>query len=770
LHQKIFDIVDHIIANDLKPKIITGGGTGYLSYTIYTNTNFLSNSSYALDKIIPHLTKFVSGEEYIIPDFEYHIIVLSTPVINGNPKPPKEKLKMNDDKEWNLIHDAFIVDENNDTYLQKLKRDEAWKYILTEINKYYAWYPIQHKLISNDLIKELDLEHILTAKDHNLFENNNTITFENIINHIITTDATPNIHKGSNSGERYYHITSNQYYLNSEYLFSNIDNEQYNISKKLGSGWARLEISDEMGEKWKFIYHLFIHDEDETLIDEINRGLAWEKLLLNVNKDYALYAVQHNLIPEKFIKKLNLDHLQNAKNYNMLESYAKWGENWGNIPAGKIYYYTNDWEASNAIKQYASMIYDNLKSFFDNKYFTKEIKVGQDTLTFVTVMVKHFDYKSDYTKVRIEAESSIDYTKKYLTELLDTKVEVFQYDYSEEYDKLLQKIVYNLQVRYEIAIPPEILTMGSYNLLEEGFYYENDPNNTEENILKQRDLIVLDYIKFGTDLRIKKQAEAKGDYITLQFDYINDSRRTGEYRLHVMAVPGGISLIYSNVEKNYYVISYNTAIKLINDIYNYCESNSKRPIHADFIKQLTKYWLYFFHKYGTESFLQAYDKDILTEDVIKKYEYLINAYDHNLLEDNSTSNSFADALRTDMIEDFLKEVEEDPEYNIDEPEIIDLLDTDDGYNWQTYIQNDLENGIFIYWEGFSKYCWKAFCRKYPFKKKENIIQMFIDTRAKDLAKDFGYELIDADYFIAEDENAYGNEFKDYILKLTYKKI
>jgi hypothetical protein len=171
-----------------------------------------------------------------------------------------------------------------------------------------------------------------------------------------------------------------------------------------------------------------------------------------------------------------------------------------------------------------------------------------------------------------------------------------------------------------------------------------------------------------------------------------------------------------------------------------------------------------------------YDKEndlvwsILTREDFKKTDA-----DRKDLEKISDTETFPGVLsvvvqKEFFIEDFLKEVEEDPEYNIDEPEIIDLLDTDDGYNWQTYIQNDLENGIFIYWEGFSKYCWKAFCRKYPFKKKENIIQMFIDTRAKDLAKDFGYELIDADYFIAEDENAYGNEFKDYILKLTYKKI
>ncbi len=129
--------------------------------------------------------------------------------------------------------------------------------------------------------------------------------------------------------------------------------------------------------------------------------------------------------------------------------------------------------------------------------------------------------------------------------------------------------------------------------------------------------------------------------------------------------------------------------------------------------------------------------------------------------------AFADAIRRDTMYTFLKSVEEDDEYNIEEPDMCDLLDPHDGYEYQTYIQNNLKEGEFIYWEGFSKYCWNAFMnqKQYRGMTKKEILQNFLEKRAPKLAKDLGFDLVADNYYVVTSDL-----YKDYVMKIVYKKL
>ena len=135
-------------------------------------------------------------------------------------------------------------------------------------------------------------------------------------------------------------------------------------------------------------------------------------------------------------------------------------------------------------------------------------------------------------------------------------------------------------------------------------------------------------------------------------------------------------------------------------------------------------------------------------------------------EDANATLFLSDGIRRDLLQAFFDSVKEDEEYNIEDPDYSDLLNPHDGYEHQTYIQNNIENDEVIYWEGFSDYCWKAFKQKYPNKSKTQIIETFVNLRAKDYGTPFGYKLGDYDYFVAED--VYDN-YQDYILKLIFIK-
>lgn len=107
---------------------------------------------------------------------------------------------------------------------------------------------------------------------------------------------------------------------------------------------------------------------------------------------------------------------------------------------------------------------------------------------------------------------------------------------------------------------------------------------------------------------------------------------------------------------------------------------------------------------------------------------------------------FADAIRMDYILEFLENVVDDPEYNNEEPDTDDLLDPHDGYNHQTYIEQ-LENGEFKYWEGWSIYCWKAIYNKPEYKgmSKSKVLDQFLSVRFPVIARETKTEILDSGY-------------------------
>lgn len=143
-------------------------------------------------------------------------------------------------------------------------------------------------------------------------------------------------------------------------------------------------------------------------------------------------------------------------------------------------------------------------------------------------------------------------------------------------------------------------------------------------------------------------------------------------------------------------------------------------------------------------------------------EYL-NEQENNCFPEGS----FADALRKDLIEQFLKNISDDDikEELSEEPDYDLLLEPDHyvGYEYQTYIQY-IDDNTFKYYEGFSKYCWVGFKKQsqYKGKTKEQIISDFVNKRAKNLGLEFGYKLINSDFYLHDSW-----EYNDYILILTY---
>ena len=133
--------------------------------------------------------------------------------------------------------------------------------------------------------------------------------------------------------------------------------------------------------------------------------------------------------------------------------------------------------------------------------------------------------------------------------------------------------------------------------------------------------------------------------------------------------------------------------------------------------------------------------------------------------DIDTRNKWADAQRKELIKDFFDIVKNESDYNTEEPIYSELLDPYDGYEYQTYIQNKLNEQEIVLWEGFSEYCWEAFEDKYPNKKRHDIIEEFITTRGKYLGDEFGMMMSDYDYFYEED--IYGDS--DYIMWIEFKK-
>ena len=128
----------------------------------------------------------------------------------------------------------------------------------------------------------------------------------------------------------------------------------------------------------------------------------------------------------------------------------------------------------------------------------------------------------------------------------------------------------------------------------------------------------------------------------------------------------------------------------------------------------------------------------------------------------------SDITRLEIIEEFFDIIKDEPEYNIDEPEYDGLLDRWDGYQWQTYIQNDLKNNQIIYWEGWVQECWDAVYNKPDYKNlsKIDIINKIAKERFPLIAKDLGMKIIDYEYFWYE--SIYDEGVEDgYIMKVIF---
>jgi len=130
--------------------------------------------------------------------------------------------------------------------------------------------------------------------------------------------------------------------------------------------------------------------------------------------------------------------------------------------------------------------------------------------------------------------------------------------------------------------------------------------------------------------------------------------------------------------------------------------------------------------------------------------------------------SFADAMRMDSILEFLDDIKDDPDDIDPEPDEYYLLDPHDGYEKQTYIQN-LGNGVFKFWEGWSKYCWRAIYhqKQYKGRSKEKVLDMFLSQRFPIIAKECNCTILDSGYYWGE---LYDDEIKDDYITYVKMKI
>jgi hypothetical protein len=106
----------------------------------------------------------------------------------------------------------------------------------------------------------------------------------------------------------------------------------------------------------------------------------------------------------------------------------------------------------------------------------------------------------------------------------------------------------------------------------------------------------------------------------------------------------------------------------------------------------------------------------------------------------------SDLTRMELIDNFLQKLNDNPEYNTEEPDYEMLLDDWDGYDDQVYIQNKGESIVF--WEGWVSSCWEAAFKKPQYKglKKSEVIDKIIDERFPRIAEEFGMEIIDYGFF------------------------
>ena len=170
-------------------------------------------------------------------------------------------------------------------------------------------------------------------------------------------------------------------------------------------------------------------------------------------------------------------------------------------------------------------------------------------------------------------------------------------------------------------------------------------------------------------------------------------------------------------------------------------------------------------------------KHIYTKSAIPRsaIELIKKGTGEDLLETRNIKNEkyanchTSDLMRMDIIQEFLNQVEKDPEYNTEAPDLDWLMDPYGGYSDQSYIQNNLDNGQIIFWEGWSSFCWQGLYSKTEYKgiKKEDALKKIFRERTPRIAQEFGMTIENADFFWhdAQDDDAENG----YIMKIVFKK-
>lgn len=128
----------------------------------------------------------------------------------------------------------------------------------------------------------------------------------------------------------------------------------------------------------------------------------------------------------------------------------------------------------------------------------------------------------------------------------------------------------------------------------------------------------------------------------------------------------------------------------------------------------------------------------------------------------------SDKLRIELIEKFFEDVKSDPDHNTEVPEMDLLIDDWDGYEWQTYIQNDLENNQIIYYEGWVSACWEGLYSKDEYKglSKTEAIEKMMKERVPIIAEKLNLEIISHNYWT---QKSWTEGVKNaYITKIIFK--
>ena len=121
----------------------------------------------------------------------------------------------------------------------------------------------------------------------------------------------------------------------------------------------------------------------------------------------------------------------------------------------------------------------------------------------------------------------------------------------------------------------------------------------------------------------------------------------------------------------------------------------------------------------------------------------------------------SDLTRMELIDNFLKKVKDNPEYNTEDPDYDMLLDDWDGYDDQVYIQN--KGDSIVFWEGWVDSCWNATFEKKEYKglEKFEVINKIIEKRFPRIAKEFGMEIVPKKYGYIDNDG--------YIMYIEMKK-